>query len=307
MTRRDPRRGWPRRWVVSLLAWSALALLAWLDRDADALATHAHIFAWLLSALLWAASAIGAAGGAIATSLSGVVVWLANSLAWLTVRVADILRNTGSMFAKVWDSAQRFYADVLRPALTWLHDFYRRIQAWLERVFKPVFKFLLRVREELRTIYTRFVRPILDIIDVTRAVLRVLTTLHVPVARALDQALAKVEQVIDENFRWLLSQVNRVIDIVDSIVTFDRLFQRLPFVRSINRDIRYISNIWWGAHSKPLVEAERTKATDAYESLSTTALARAVTLYVTNHAGDRASYYDELAATMRLQLQSTSD
>lgn len=265
--RGGPLRSWRRgrlTFTTSCLVWSALALLAWLDRDTPALAIQAGFFHAIWIGLQALGAALGAAATTVATSVAAAVVYLSNALAWLTTRVAQILSNTGAMFARVWHSAQAFYTAVLRPALIWLHEFYRRARAWLERVFKPVFRFLFRVREELRRIYTRFVRPILDILEITRAGLRVLGSLGVDWARALDRVLTRIESVITENYLKLLGRLNQVIDVVDSIVTPGRLFQRVPLVRSLQRDAGYWIRVFWNRQvvglSRDDVAARRARA-----------------------------------------------
>ena len=292
------RQRGPRRLAVSLLVWGGLGVLAWLDRDLDGLATHAAIFGWILSALSWLAAALGAAGGVIATSLVAAVGYVANALAWLTVRVGHILANSGSMFARVWDSAQRFYKDVLRPALVWLHTFYQQARAWLERVFKPVFTFLLRVRDELRRIYTRFVQPILDIIDVARVGLRVLTRLGVEWARTLDTVLTRVESAITDNFLKLLGRLNHLIDVVDSVVTPGRLFQRLPFVRSLERDAGYWIRVFWNRQvvglSTPDIARRRAKE---YERADPTVLGRELGAFYRGSGGELDGIIGELVPT----------
>jgi hypothetical protein len=257
VTTRACRDVWRRRLALSLVVWGALALLAWLDTTTSHLpAQQAHVWQWIVGAATAIWAGLSVAGAAIAATAIAAIGYLGAAVAWIAVHLAGFIVSSGAMFARVWESARRFYSGVLRPALVWLHDWYARARAWLRKYFGPVFRFLDRVRQELRRIYTRFVRPILDIIAVTRAVMRVLITLHVPFARALDQVLDKTEQVIDENVRRALLKVNKLLDLVDSVITFDGLFQRVPFLRSIERDVRYVFSALHRSRSTPLSDRE---------------------------------------------------
>lgn len=238
-------RAWRTRLLVSALVWLGLALLVWLDQHGVAGAQRAEAFGWFVSALEWIWHAYEAVEGFVEAHLVAVVTWIWDGLRWLTSHVADFLQSTGGMFARVWDSAKLFYENVLRPALVWLYDFYTKVRDWLKKVFQPVFEFLKDVRDTIKEIYKRFVSPILDIIDATRAGLRVLGDLGVEWARKLDAKLGEVEGIIQRNFVMLLGRVNQVIDILDSVVNVDRLFQRLPFIRTLDRDAGYWLRMFW--------------------------------------------------------------
>lgn len=236
---------WRTRLLRSTLVWVVLALLVWLDRHALAGAQRAEMFGWLVDAFIWIWRAYTAVEAFIEAHLVAVVTWLWDAVRWLSSHVADFLASTGGMFARVWESAKQFYESVLRPALVWLYDFYTKVRDWLAKVFKPVFEFLRDVRDVIKDIYKRFISPILTIIDVTRAGLRVLGDLGVEWARKLDAKLGEIEGIIQRNFVMVLGRVNQVIDILDSVVNVDRLFQRLPFIRTLDRDAGYWLRLFW--------------------------------------------------------------
>jgi hypothetical protein len=155
------------------------------------------------------------------------------------------------MFAKVWDVTKRLWFDVVRPFFQKVYSWITELRAWLKAKLAPVFKLLTTVREHIRGIYKTFVRPILDAIEMARGMLKLLELLHIPFAKALDRYLAQFEQVLETNFYKLLSFINRVTDVVNSVVGPDLLFRRVPFLKSLARDTPDWVRMWWNAQMAP--------------------------------------------------------
>lgn len=235
------------------VAWLALVVVAvasWLDADRCVVAQQAAVFSFVVQGLVWLGNAIGGAATFIGVHLEAVVAWLVSSLQWLTGHVASIFKATGAMFARVWDGLKTYYNAVLKPFALEVWHFFDRVRGWLMKYLGPVLKWAKRVRDELLRYYQSIIAPVLDIIDVTRASLRVLGDLGVDWARALDQKLGEWESTVTENFLWVLGQVNRVIDTVNGIVTLDGLFQRVPFLATLRRDVGLAWNTLYNARHR---------------------------------------------------------
>jgi hypothetical protein len=164
---------------------------------------------------------------------------------------------------RAWDFFEATYEHVLKPAWDKFHEWYRRARQWLTDVFGPVIKFLQFLRSEFLKFYDKWVRPILDAIDIGRKVLRLFAGFGWEWAAKLDRYLAKLQERIDLPFRYILGKINEVITIVNRVVTLDGLLQRLALVRSIERDIRLVTRAFANWRSKPLTEDEFTKGTIA--------------------------------------------
>lgn len=236
----------PHRFTISdawraRLALVVVAVAAVLDRDGCLVANQAAVFGFVIEALLTAGQAIESAAAYITVHLEAVVLWLVSQFSWLSGHVAKIFSSTGAMFAKVWDGARVVYEDVLKPVALELKALYERAREWIQKYVKPVYDFLKDVRDRVLAFYRAYIRPFLDAIDIARGALRVLGDLGIAWAKALDQKLGQVESVITENFLWILGQLNRMIDVVNSVVTFDLLFQRFPFLSTLKRDITFVN------------------------------------------------------------------
>jgi hypothetical protein len=164
---------------VALGYVAGAALLYWLDSSASPFALHvarpirgAAIFQAIVTGI-----EILAGWVATAAEVTAAYVWIA--LQWLGTATATFLRNTGAMFAKVWDGVKVVWSDVLKPALMWVDDKLKSLYAWLQDTFKPVFNFLREVRCRLNDFYTTFVRPVVDTIEFIRQINRVLLAFHI--------------------------------------------------------------------------------------------------------------------------------
>lgn len=167
-----------------------------------------------------------------------------------------------------WDFLEATYDKVLKPAWQHFWKWFDRARRWLEDVFKPVFRWLYRVRKWILDFYAKYVRPILDILGIAQKVLRVLETLGLDWAKRLDAQLAELQRRIDEPFRYLLAQVNKIINVVNRVVTADGLFQRLALIRSIERDFKLVANTWWWAVNEAPTDDQRRRLRSPVETKS---------------------------------------
>lgn len=229
-----------KRAVYSALLWTAIAALLYLDAQHRPPNVNEAFFGFIIAAISAIASWLGAAGGAIATATVAMVQWLSASVGWLASRVGKLVGSSGAMFKKIWESTRRLWSDVIRPFLQRVYRWVDDLRAWLKRKLGPLFRLLGLVRQHITDWYTRFLRPILDAIQTARAILQILAKLHIPFAAALDRYLEEAQNALWDNFLRLLNTVNKVQDIVNSVVTGEMLFQRVPFLRTMQRDVRSV-------------------------------------------------------------------
>jgi len=171
--------------------------------------------------------------------------WSVKALWSFAVATYNALVKFGALVGKglreSWDFLRATYDHVLKPAWDKFWRFIDRVKGWLDKYLGPVFEFIEKVRKYLLDWYTKYVRPFLDAIGVARRILRMLGELGIGWARTLDKRLGDVEGWVDGIYRRVLSEVNRVVNIINRVVDANGLFQRLALVRSIERDIRYVS------------------------------------------------------------------
>lgn len=220
----------------------------------------------------------------------------------VAVLIAKFAREVGQLAWKglrqAWQLLRLTYSHVLKPAWKFVWKWVDKTERWLSRTFGPLVKRLRWLRDRVLKFYATFVRPILDIIDVSRRALRVLASLGVDWARTLDRKLAELEARIERPFRLVLAKLNEVINIVNRVVTADGLFQRLAYVRSLQRDYVYAWNTLKNAFDHPLTADDKQAIRDKHEPPKFSDVLSEVGQYLDSGDGPRASLLEEL----RLQM-----
>jgi hypothetical protein len=257
-------------------------------------------FLILLGELIW--KGLEVAGKITLTVLH----WMVINLSLVVTKIGNGLKALGSGLLvaakRTWEFTRKLYDEVLKPAWGKFWKWFDKFRAWLDRTFRPVLRWLKFVRDNFLKFYKTFIRPWLDIIDVTRKLLKVLATLHVPFARQLDARLGRIEELIDKPFRLMLAKINEVIGIVNRIVTLDGLLQRVALIRSLERDFifawRAATNPWHRLLSKD--EDEEVKRQQAGKPFVT--IVTETKAYMRDRSGPNAPLLDEMTIIWRNYL-----
>lgn len=226
---------------------------------------------------------------------------------WQFARVAyDAVREVGKGLVlaarRSWDFFQSTYEHVLKPAWQHFWKWFERSKQWLEDIFRPVFKWLNFARKHLLNFYTKYVRPILDVLGIAQKVLGVLERIGFEWAGKLDQQLAELQRRIDLPFRFALAKINEVVNLLNRIVTLDGLIQRVALVRSIERDIREVRRAFVNWGSSPLTAEEWRDLKRRGAPRSDAEITRDFSDLVGRGSGPRAALAEELAETWRARL-----
>lgn len=291
--------------------WFHLALVALAGATAHALGLHAiepravQLAFWGWIALI--AEAVWTAVQAVGEVSLAFLSWSVNALWVFAKLVFNGLIGLGKEalrgFNRAWGFLQELYEHVLKPA--WL-KFWRLVDLvrdTLARVLGPIIDFLVAVRRELLALYDRFVRPVLDTIELVRRVLRVAADLGAEWAKALDAQLARLEDAIDRPFRFLLRKLNEVINLVDRVIAANGLFQRLVLIRSIARDMRYIGNLWWHTFHRKLTPQEEEIDNQQPKPRTVTDVLPPLREYLETGGGPDAPRIDEAVADLAIRFR----
>lgn len=218
--------------------------------------THAAFLSFLFALAGWIWNGLQAAGHLTLAALASTVHFLWEFAKQIHNGLIELGGEALKAFRSAWGFLRGLYDQILLPA--W-RKFWRVVD-WarrsLEDLFKPVFRVLRTIRDDLLKWYARFIRPVLDTIDVARSILRIIGKLGFEWARTLDRELGSIESAIDSAFRLVLRKVNEVINAVNRVVTADGLFQRVALVRSIGRDFAYVGDEWARMFKAPATAEE---------------------------------------------------
>jgi len=261
-------------------------------------------WSFIIPIITWVWNAIQGAGTLTLEVLAWAVKVLQAGAATLANAVKDGANALRLGFVKAWDFLGSLYDEVLKPAWQKFWNWFDRLRRWLNDTFGPVLQWLRDLRATLLDFWKTYIRPWLDLIDVTRKLLRTLASLGLTWARALDQRLGAIEDAIEAPFRFVLGKLNEIINIVNNVITLDGLIQRVALMRSLARDYEYA----WRAITAPYVVPGAGLAPGSIGSATTVKtvdqIADDVRAYLTDEGGALAGIVDEAAAQARIYLRS---
>jgi hypothetical protein len=244
------------------------------------------------------------AGKVTLTALS----WSVKALWWFATTTANGLKIVGQGLLvglkKTWEFFRLTYDKVIKPGLLKLWSWFKKFKQWLDDTFGPVLRFLKSVRDNLLCFYKTWIRPWLDLIDVTRKMLRIFSSLGLKWASALDKKLGELETAIERPFRLVLAKLNEVITIVNRIVTIDGLIQRVALVGSLQRDYQFAWRAMVNPWHRLLSDDDRKIGEQGKDPATVAAVAKSTRAYMLDRSGPDAALLDEMRAQWRIYLRS---
>jgi hypothetical protein len=225
-------------------------------------------------------------------------------LLWLFAsKAANGVIAVGNALLKGLRAAWRFfelsYEKVIKPAFTKFWRWFDKFRKWLDDTFGPTLAWLRRLRDSLLRFWATWVRPWLDFIDVTRRVLRVLSSLGLKWARELDKRLGELEEKIERPFRLLIAKVNEVINLVNRVITLDGLLTRLALIRSLERDYMYAWRAAVNPWTRDVTAADRERRDNTLTPRSLATITQETRAYMRDKSGPRAPLLDEMTLIWR--------
>lgn len=213
---------------------------------------------------------VGAAGGPITFGISLVTSILGSLFGGLfggpdVGKLAQAVNDLRSALASTADQLKRFSWSVafgLGKLFSAFHDIWstffdglwglvknlaRALWKVMGEILPKLIDVVRKVRTLIDTIYTKYVRPILNHIQLIRRYLAILRALHVPFAAKLDGYLVKVEGKIIGPFLYVLRTLNGFGGWFNVILTTRGTIQRAVFVRSLWENQGAAVNLWWAS------------------------------------------------------------
>lgn len=272
--------------LEQLAAWLVVALVVALERHGAGGVRHADVFSWLIGAIGFLADAAEFVISGVEMTLTAAVGWLVSSVGWIVGKLGDVVVSTGSIFSKTWDGLSGLWSNVVRPAIGWLSDIVSRFARWLQSFIQPLLDWARAVRDELLAIYRRFVAPILNALNIAKNILDLLAQIHIPFAAALDQYVAELEHWITEGYLKILGEVNKVLDTLNGLFTFDGLLQRFVLIRSVQRDWLLVQRSLLNPMNKSLTDTQTAKNNARWRPQNQNEVLDALAHYVNGGSND---------------------
>lgn len=212
--------------------------------------------AWLMDAVNWLISAVNWLGEFFYRNLAylwenlqalGNWVWTALkgslSALWRGLKALAHLN-----FKSIWSALKRGY-ERIRRALDW---YMRRVQAPLDRL-----------RRQIWDVYRRFFKPILQVLDSFRVMVRVVALFNRKLAAKLDARLFSLESKLMWPITAALHRINELASYQRALVTALGYLDRVTFLETLRRDAllvwQVLTNPLGRIYAKPTPPAARTQ------------------------------------------------
>lgn len=242
----------------------------------------------------------GIFGGGDVKALRGEVRTLRDRLVSIALQVVELATQSAQLDGKVTSIFEKLWRNILGPIINWIGSKVTDIAGRLRKLLAPLLRHLELIKNFIREIYKKWLRPILDAIDAVRAVLRLLELFHVKFAQTLDDALGKLERQLLQPFQFVLRQINKIEDVIDRIVTLDGLLQRITLLGSLAKHNGAILGLWWGSQTKGLSAADAAAAAAKdYPAVENGELVFELTEYLQGNGGHLAAVVEELVPVAR--------
>jgi len=143
--------------------------------------------------------------------------------------------RTARAIARVLRTVASLAANGIKRFAVWAYNEVVKLHDFLKEKFGPVLQWLKELKQHIRDIYDRFVRPIVDTIQFIRQLNALLALFHIDLLKKLDATLAKIEQRIEDPFVKLQQWINRVDNAISLIIDEGGIFQRVTLIKSMSR------------------------------------------------------------------------
>jgi len=163
--------------------------------------------------------------------------------------------RTARAIARLARTVATLAAHGVKEFALWSAFKLKYIYEFLKDELTGVLKWLEELKQHIRDIYDRFVRPIVDVIQFIRQLNALLALFHVDLLKKLDAVLAKVEQRIEDPFIKLNQWITWAENQIDRIITLDGFIQRFTLLKSMAKYAAPWTNGFWNSQIDPTKKA----------------------------------------------------
>lgn len=134
-----------------------------------------------------------------------VILWIWNLIVALVNILVTIFKTIGKFLLNIWN-------NYIKKAIQWIADHITRLRDWLKRVLSPVVKFFQKLKAWYDQHILKQQLRLLQIIQQIRRFLGILRLFHIGWASKLDNALADVQQRIQQSIAVVRGIFNQIIN-----------------------------------------------------------------------------------------------
>jgi len=122
------------------------------------------------------------------------------------------------VFRTVLKFLLHIWTTYIKRAVTWLASHVQKLRAWLKRTITPIIKRLEKIKQWYDQHILKQQLRILQMIQVMRRFLAILRLFHIKFANVLDQALADIQNRIQQNIALVRGTLNQIINTLSLVL-----------------------------------------------------------------------------------------
>lgn len=165
------------------------------------------------------------------------------------IKTGDMLKRFAWTIAYALGTLLQALHDIWVGFLDQLWTLLKKIAHALVRLLTDVFPRLLRwlsiLQHRLDELYAKYVRPILNYLQIVRKYLGILAALHVPFARKLDQWIVRIEGQIIAPYLRVRQWLGAMGNYWNVLLTAGGIIQRAMLLNSMFAWGADWINLWW--------------------------------------------------------------
>lgn len=138
-------------------------------------------------------------------ALVATILFFWNLIVSLVQTLLTVFKTIGKFLVTVWN-------DYIKKGILWLADHIQKLRAWLKRTLSPVVKFIEKLKHWYDTHILAQQLRLLAIIQKIRRYLAIFRLFHFKWASVLDNALADVQQRIQQSIAIIRGIFNQIIN-----------------------------------------------------------------------------------------------
>ena len=196
-------------------------------------------------------------GGLFGGSDVGALSQAVQNLAAQVSKALDVLKRFAWTIVVALGKLLVAFHDAWVSFITKLWEILKNVLAglkWLYTTLLPQLAKALRdLRKWLDDIYKKYIRPVLNYLQLVRRYLAILRALHVPFADKLDKILTRIEARIIGPYLYVLRAINGMGSWVNLVVTRNGVIQRSTFVNTMYAYQRDWVNMFWAGQEPPAI------------------------------------------------------
>lgn len=202
-------------------------------------------------------------------------------------------------------SIQTLWVRILHPLLDTVNNIARKLSRLIDRVLKPYFELMRKIREHILLIYEKYVAPVLIAIETLRKMLAIFRLAGFKWAEKLDAELARLESRISQPFLWLLAKTNEIAGWMNVLLNVQLILQQPILVNSLHAYSKIWARMFWNAHLAPPGSGGSGGAVTGRPPTTAREAAAGLRLYAKYGAGPYAAAAADIAAKVKAQLKGT--